>query len=150
MAQCLSKVWNTLDKLSKQVIKRISRIENVQVDALVGIAAILSIKKAVLVSVHLQTTSSIAVAPVYNTSETSVGWIHEIETYLQTGDLPKESKQAHKIRVQAASLHSDRGQPLQAILWRFIPQVLNQRGSTVCIGRTTWRCMWQSHKGPKP
>ena len=90
-----------MDKLSKQVIKRISRIENVQVDALVGIAAILSIKKAVLVSVHLQTTSSIAVAPVYNTSETSVGWIHEIETYLQTGDLPEESKRAHKIRVQA-------------------------------------------------
>ncbi|KAL6315364.1 hypothetical protein AAG906_000472 [Vitis piasezkii] len=47
-------------------------------------------KEVVLLLVQLQTTSSIAVAPVCNTSETSIGWMHEIETYLQTGDLPEE------------------------------------------------------------
>ena len=46
--------------------------------------------------------SFITVAPVCNTNEASIGWMNEIETYLQTGDLPEESKLAHKIRVQAA------------------------------------------------
>ena len=73
MAQHLSKVWNTLDKLSKQAIKRILRIEDVQVDALAGITVTLPIKEVVLLSVHLQTTSSIVVAHVCNISETSVG-----------------------------------------------------------------------------
>ena len=91
MARYLSKVRNTLDKLSKWAIKRITRTENVQANVLAGIVVTLPIKEVVLLLVHLQTTS-IAVAPVCNTSETSVGWMHEIETYLQTGDLPKESK----------------------------------------------------------
>ena len=99
MTQYLSKVQNTLDKLSKWAIKRISRTENVQVDALAGIAATLPMKEAVLLSVHLQTTSSIVGALICNTSETSVGWMHEIKTYLQTGDLTQESKQTHKIWV---------------------------------------------------
>ena len=101
MARYLSKVRNTLDKLSKWVIKRITRTENVQANVLAGIVVTLPIKEVVLLLVHLQTTSSIAVAPVCNTSEISVGWMHKIETYLQTGDLPEESKRAHKIRVQA-------------------------------------------------
>ncbi|RVW35783.1 hypothetical protein CK203_082555 [Vitis vinifera] len=35
-------------------------------------------------------------------SKTDISWMHEIETYLRIGELPEESKQAHKIRVQAA------------------------------------------------
>ena len=99
MAQYLSKVQNTLDKLSKWAIKRISRTKNIQVDALAGIAGTLPMNEAVLLPVHLQTTSSIVGALICNTSEMSVGWMHEIKTYLQTGDLTQESKQAHKIWV---------------------------------------------------
>ena len=62
----------------------------------------LLIKKAVLLFVHLQTTSSIVVAPIYNTNEASVDWMHKIKTYLRTGDLPQESKHSHKIWVQVA------------------------------------------------
>ncbi|XP_034672622.1 uncharacterized protein LOC117904223 [Vitis riparia] len=102
MAQYLSKVRNTLDRLNEWAIKKISHIENVQVEALVGRGVTLPIKEAVLLVVHLQTTSSIAVAPICNTNETSLGWAHEIENYLRTGNLLEESKRAHKIRVQVA------------------------------------------------
>ena len=54
-----------------------------------------------LLPVYLQVASSIVVALVCNTSEIGIGWMHEIETYLRTGDLPEESKQAHKIWIQA-------------------------------------------------
>ena len=102
MAQYFSKVRNTLDRLNKWAIKRIPRIKNVQADALARITVTLPIKEAVLLSIHLQTTLSIAVTPVCNTNETSASWSHEIKNYLQTRNLPEESKRAHKIRVQAA------------------------------------------------
>lgn len=74
-----------MDNLSKWAIKRIHRIENIQVDALAGITATLSIKEAVLLPIYFQTTSSIAATPICNTSETGVGWMDEIETYLGQG-----------------------------------------------------------------
>ena len=43
-------------------------------------------------------------------------------------------------------LHSNRGQPLQAIFWRVVPQVFKRYRSTIHIGRTLWRCVWQSHR----
>ncbi|RVW27429.1 Retrovirus-related Pol polyprotein from transposon 17.6 [Vitis vinifera] len=39
-------------------------------------------KEAILLLVYLQAASSIATTPVCNTSETGVGWMHEIEMYL--------------------------------------------------------------------
>ena len=82
MAPYLSKVRTSLDKLNKWVIKRISCTKSVQVNALAGIATTLPIKEVVLLPVYLQVASSIAVTPVCNTSETGVGWMHEIETNL--------------------------------------------------------------------
>ena len=98
MARYLSNVRNTLDKLSKWVIKRITRTENVQANVLAGIVVTLPIKEVVLLPIHLQTTSSIVVTPTCNTNETSVDWMHEIENYLRTGNLlEKKSKLEHKI-----------------------------------------------------
>lgn len=102
MARYLSKVQAALDILRGWAIKRIPRIENVQADTLARIAATLPIKEAVLLPVYLQVASSIATTPICNTNKTSVGWMHEIEMYLRTGELPEESKHAHKARVQAA------------------------------------------------
>ena len=102
MALYLSKVQANLDKLSKWVIKRIPDIENVQVDSLVGIVATLPIKEAVLLPIYLQATSQIIATLVCNTNEAGVTWMNEIKAYIQIGELPKESKQAHKIWVQTA------------------------------------------------
>ena len=102
MARYLSKVQTSLDKLNKLAIKRIPRLENTQADASVGIIAILLVKEAVLLPVYLQVASSIAVVSICNANGASVGWMNKIETYLRTGDILEESKQAHKIRVQAA------------------------------------------------
>lgn len=91
-----------MNQLDEWIIKRIPRAENVQADALAGVATTLPVKEAILLPVHLQATSSITVTSIYNTKETSVEWTHEIQNYLRTGDLPEESKRAHKVRVQAA------------------------------------------------
>ena len=53
MAQYLTKVQDTLNQLNKWDIKRILHIENVQVNALAGVAATLLVKEVILLPVHL-------------------------------------------------------------------------------------------------
>ena len=69
MTHYLIWVQANLAKLSEWVIERVPRTENMKVDILVGIVATLSIKEALLLPIYLQTTSSIAVTLVCNTSE---------------------------------------------------------------------------------
>ena len=59
-------------------------------------------KEAILLSIHLQPTFSIADTPVYNAKKESTKWTHEIGNYLRTGYLPEDSKHAHRVQVQAA------------------------------------------------
>lgn len=70
MTQYLTKVRDTLNQLEEWVIKRIPRIKNVQVDALARVVAMLPVKEAILLPVHLQTTSSITIMPICNARET--------------------------------------------------------------------------------
>ncbi|KAL6322060.1 hypothetical protein AAG906_003460 [Vitis piasezkii] len=95
----LSNVQANLEKLSEWVVKRIPSTENVQANALAGIATTLLVKEAILLPIYLQVASSIVVAPICSASETGISWMHEIETYLLIGNLPKENKHAHKIWV---------------------------------------------------
>ena len=95
-------VWANLKKLTEWDVKRIPRAENVQVDALARIASTFPINEVVQLPIYLQTTSSITTTSICSGSKTDISWMHEIETYLRIGELPEESKQAHKIRVQAA------------------------------------------------
>ncbi|KAL6324716.1 hypothetical protein AAG906_017056 [Vitis piasezkii] len=88
MARYLSKVQANLDRLSEWVA-----------NALDGIATTLPIKEAVLLLLYLQVASSIATAPVCSTNEISDNWMNEIDAYIQTGELPEDNKQAHKIRI---------------------------------------------------
>ena len=69
MAHYLIWVQANLAKLSEWVVERVPRTENMKVDILVGIVATLSIKEVLLLAIYLQTTSSIAVTLVCNTSE---------------------------------------------------------------------------------
>ena len=69
MTHYLIWVQANLAKLSEWVVERVPRTENMKVDILVGIVATLSIKEALLLPIYLQTTSSIAVTLVCNTSE---------------------------------------------------------------------------------
>ncbi|KAL6348223.1 hypothetical protein AAG906_003089 [Vitis piasezkii] len=74
MAKYLLKVQESLSRLGEWVIEKIPRRENVQADALAGIAASF---------------------PEYD-------WAVDIRAYLQTGALPEDPKHAHKVRVQAS------------------------------------------------
>ncbi|KAL6350407.1 hypothetical protein AAG906_004358 [Vitis piasezkii] len=106
MTRYLTKVRDTLQRFTEWTIKKIRRIENGHADALAGIAASLPIKEAILLPIHVQVNPSVAEASTCNTIETKQAddqeWTNDIIGYLRTGTLPKDPKQAHKIRVQAA------------------------------------------------
>ena len=71
-----------------------------------GVAASLPIKEAILLPVHVQANPSVEEISVCNTIEANQAddqeWTYNIAEYLRTGILPGDTKQAHKIRVQAA------------------------------------------------
>ncbi|RVW36403.1 hypothetical protein CK203_083825 [Vitis vinifera] len=71
-------------------------------NALAGRATTLPIRDVVMLPVYLHATSSVASVPVCSIAEADPNWMHEIVKYLQTGELPRDEKHAHKVRVQAA------------------------------------------------
>lgn len=74
MTRYLSNVQTNLDRLSKWVVKRISRADNIQADTIAGIVATLPVNEAILLFVYFQVVSSIAVALVCSTiKKTSTG-----------------------------------------------------------------------------
>lgn len=102
MSQYLVKVRNTLKQLDEWAVKKIPRVDNIQVDALVRVATSLPIREAMLLPVHLQPTPSITESPVYSTRGESREWTIEIVKYLQTRSLLEDVKHVHRIRVQVA------------------------------------------------
>ena len=106
MARYLTKVRDTSQRFTEWTIEKIRRTENGRADALAGIAASLPIKEAILLPIHVQANPSVAEASTCNTIEAKQAddqeWTNDIIRYLWTDTLPKDPKQAHKIRVQAA------------------------------------------------
>ncbi|RVW69828.1 Transposon Ty3-I Gag-Pol polyprotein [Vitis vinifera] len=138
MTRYLTKVKDTLQRFAEWTIKKIKRTENRRADALASIAASLPIKEAILLPIHVQINPSIAEASTCNTIEVnqagSQDWTEAIIRYLRIGTLLEEPKQAHKIRVQAARYTLIGGAPVQAVLYRPLPQVPRPLRSPVCVG----------------
>lgn len=101
MAHYLTLVEDCLGRLGEWAVRHVPWIENLKANALVRIAAILSIRETVMLPVHLQAISSVALVVVYNIVEADPGWMHKIVKYLQMGDLLRDEKNAHKVRVQS-------------------------------------------------
>ncbi|KAL6332117.1 hypothetical protein AAG906_020799 [Vitis piasezkii] len=103
MARYLTKVRDTLQRFTEWTIEKIRRTENGRADALVGIAAS-SHQRSYSVA-YTCANQPIAETSTCNTIEASQAddqeWTNNITEYLQTGTLPEDPKQAHKIRVQA-------------------------------------------------
>ncbi|KAL6318727.1 hypothetical protein AAG906_001200 [Vitis piasezkii] len=93
MTQYLTKVRDTLQRFTEWTIEKIKRTENGRADALVGIAASLPIKEAILLPIHVQANPSVAEASTCNTIEANQAddqkWTKDIIRYLQTGTRPK-------------------------------------------------------------
>ncbi|XP_010645583.1 uncharacterized protein LOC104877894 [Vitis vinifera] len=102
MARYLAKVRNTLQQFTEWTIEKIKRTKNGRIDALAGITASLPIKEAILLPIHVQTNPSVAKISTCNTIEAnqadSQEWTYNIAEYIQTGTLPGDPKQAHKVR----------------------------------------------------
>ena len=106
MARYLAKVRDTLQRFTKWTIEKIKRTENGRIDALAGIAVSLPIKETIFLPIHVQANSSVAETSTCNAIEASQTdgqeWTNDIIQNLRTCTLLEDSKQAHKIRVQAA------------------------------------------------
>nr|CAN74304.1 hypothetical protein VITISV_013003 [Vitis vinifera] len=106
MARYLTKVKDTLQRFTEWTIEKIKRTENRRADALAGIAASLPIKEAILLPIHVQTNSSVAETSTCNTIEARQAdnqeWTNNIAEYLRTGTSPRDPREAHKVRIQAA------------------------------------------------
>ena len=94
MAKYLLKVQESLSQLGEWLIEKISRGENVQVDALAGITASFPVKESTMLPVYVQATPSIAESHVCNVSPKEYDWAVDIRAYLQTGALPENPKRA--------------------------------------------------------
>ena len=103
MTQYLTKVRDTLQRLTEWSIEKIPRTDNIRVDALARIAASLPTKDAILLPIYVQTDPFFTEASTCNTIEESQEddrkWTKVIAGYLRTGSLLDEPKQAHKIQV---------------------------------------------------
>lgn len=62
MFQYLMRVQDTLKWLDEWVIEKVPRADNIQADALAGIAASLPIREAMMLPIHVQTSLSIVQA----------------------------------------------------------------------------------------
>lgn len=82
MSQYLMKVRDSLKQLNEWAIKKIPRADNIQADALVGIVASLPIRKAILLSIHVQTTPFIAESTVCSAIKKNQEWTSVIKKYL--------------------------------------------------------------------
>ena len=102
MTKYLLKVQESLSQLREWVIEKIPRGDNVQADALAGIAASFLVKESTMIPVYVQITPTIAESHVCNVSLKEDDWAVGIIAYLQTGALPEDPKHAHKVRIQAS------------------------------------------------
>ncbi|XP_034701958.1 uncharacterized protein LOC117926776 [Vitis riparia] len=102
MAKYSLKVQETLNRLEEWIIKKIPRGDNVQADALAGIAASFPVKESTMLPIYVQITPAIAESHVCNMSLKENDWAVDIRVYLQSGALPENPKHAHKVRVQAS------------------------------------------------
>ncbi|KAL6328496.1 hypothetical protein AAG906_038691 [Vitis piasezkii] len=79
-----------LSGLGEWAIEKIPMIDNMQADALAGIAVSFPVKESMLLPIYVQATPGIAESFICNT------------VYLRAGTLPEDPKHAHQTRVQAA------------------------------------------------
>ncbi|RVW21315.1 hypothetical protein CK203_114344 [Vitis vinifera] len=93
-------------QFTEWTIEKIKRADNSRADALAGIAASLPIKETILLPIHMQPNPSITEISTCNTIKAPQAddreWMYDITEYIRTGTLPRDLKQAHKVRVQAA------------------------------------------------
>ena len=102
MTKYLLKVQESLSRLEEWVIEKIPRRENMQADALAGIAASFPVKETTMLPMYVQADPTIAKSYVCNAETKEYDWTDNIKAYLQIGALPEDSKSAHKVWMQAS------------------------------------------------
>ncbi|XP_034685658.1 uncharacterized protein LOC117914419 [Vitis riparia] len=102
MAKYSLRVQESLNRLEEWIIEKIPRGDNVQADALAGIAASFPVKESTMLPVYVQTTPTIAEPYICTINPKEDDWAVDIRIYLQTGTVPENLKHAHKVRIQAS------------------------------------------------
>ena len=97
MAKYVTLVKQRLASFSTWKLEHVPKDSNERADALVVVAASLPITKTIFLPVYYQPDSSIATIRVSQVGETSHSWMDPIAQYINTGELPNEKDQAHKV-----------------------------------------------------
>lgn len=82
MTKYLLKVQESLSRLEEWAIEKIPRIENMQANALAGIAASFPIKESMLLPIYIQTAPTIVESHVCNVAAKEQDWAIDIKAYL--------------------------------------------------------------------
>ena len=106
MSQYLTKARDTLNQLNKWAIKRIPNTENIQVDVLARVVATLPMREAILLLIHLQPTSSIAITHVYSVREKA-----------RSGHTKLRTTSGHDTCQKITNMHIGSGCKLPISLW---------------------------------
>ena len=78
----LTLVEDRLKKLDEWTVKQVSLVENSRADALAKKFATLLIRETVMLSVYIQSQSSITLKQVCSIVEADPDWMHDIVKYL--------------------------------------------------------------------
>lgn len=82
MAKYLLKVQELLSQLEKWVVEKIPRLENMQADALAGIATLFPIKESMMLPIYVQVVPTTTESHVCNISPKKHDWTDDIRSYL--------------------------------------------------------------------
>ena len=110
MAKYVSLVKQRLGSFSAWKLEHIPKDCHEKADALVAVAASLSITETVFLPIYYQSDSSIITTRVSPMDEVSPSWMDPIVQYINTGELPNERDKAHKIQIHASRFSLVNGQ----------------------------------------
>ena len=102
MAKYASLVKQKLSTLTTWKLEHVPKDSNERADALAVVAASLSIKETIYLSIYYQPGSSILHTQVSQIKESLPSWMDPIRLYIATGELPDDRSRAHKVQIQSA------------------------------------------------
>ena len=102
MSKYASLVKQRLSTLSAWKLEHVPRDRNERADALADVAASLSVKETIYLSIYYKPDSSILNTQVSQIQEPPPSWMDPIRLYIATGELPDDKNIARKIQIQSA------------------------------------------------
>ena len=134
MAKYASLVKQHLGILEAWNLEHITRDYDEKADVLAAIAASLPITETVFLPIYYQPNSLITTTRISWVDEVSPFWMDPIVQYINTGELPNERNNAHKIQIQLARFSLVNGQLFkQSLNGLYLKCLTTEQGQYVLV-----------------